>query len=239
MFTILDNKFRPWPMAAGAGVSCLILAALILLPTLMPRSLAPKPTAIPLVIQYVYKQDRKAMRATASKRDAAVRNGALESKPKFGAVTARPGTPAWQAHVAHGRTLALDIYAERSLPVLQAFGITLALDVRRPRGTTNLYDLATRTYARGPVSEGVVVRELENMPPLPGFDEARRIAERELGCETRVFALYPSELYLALRSLTEEALREAKVPLEAVRMAHVQLQSIGGKNFTVTLIDHS
>jgi hypothetical protein len=147
-----------------------------------------------------------------------------------------PGTLKWRQHVARGHGVAFEIVAEQSLPVLRAYGVPLAMDDRRPRGNTLLYNLQNGSLSHGVVSEDVVVREVEGLPAE--FDGPLREAERELGARPRVWALYSNDLYSALRSLTQDVLLQQRVPIDSVKTARVRLALRGGQEFIVKLVTH-
>ena len=86
------------------------------------------------------------------------------------------------------------------------------------------------------IPHNVVVREIRGgVSGIPALDAARRLAEAELGAPPRLFSLWPADLYAALKSSTEAALRQASIAPETVRAAHVQLQMAGNRSFTLRL----
>ena len=140
----------------------------------------------------------------------------------------------WAREVAQGRSVNYAVTALDSLPVLRSFGVVLAFDTRVPRGTTYLLDLATGACRVGPVPNNRLVRELEGVT-APDIEGARRRVEMELGQPVRVFALYPTDLYLALRGYADEALRRAGIRPASVQAVTVRLRLIRPREFTVAL----
>jgi hypothetical protein len=241
MFKTLNNAFCLWPMMLGLSVAGPVLALTVGLQIVWPQVLdlrMPVPN-VPAPRLTVLVKPRKLIEP-GTLGPKSISNANRQNVADHRATPmafATPGTPQWQAHVVRGRGLDFDIYAEHSLPVLEAYGITLALDTLRPHGDTLLYDLRTRSLRNGPVPSSAIVRALEGMPAE--FEAVRRNAERQLGAPARFWALYDPDLYDALRSLTEEALRQQAVPLDAVRTARVRLSLVGGRTFVVELVDHS
>jgi hypothetical protein len=231
MFETTNNTRRVWPFAAGIGVAAAILLTWIIGGILLGNGLElrPKLNAIPI--------DQGPLKSW-KRRTSEPRRQAVQSRHSTPSASAKPGTRQWQEHIVRGHDLSFDIYAEQSLPVLQAYGITLAIDLVRPRCDTYLYDLRSRKLRRGCVPDGAIVRELDDMPPSPEFAVAREAAERELGHKARIFALYSSDLYSALKSLTADALRQEAIPAASVGRANVRLLLTGGSNFEVRLVDH-
>jgi hypothetical protein len=140
----------------------------------------------------------------------------------------------WRHAVANGHDVDYAVTALDSLPVLQSFGVILAFDTNVPRGTTYLLDLATGSCWVGPVPNDRVVRELEGFTTAE-IETARRRVEMELGQPVRVFALYPPELYLALRGYADQAVRRTGMNPASVRAVTVRLRLIRPREFTVAL----
>jgi len=145
------------------------------------------------------------------------------------------GTPSWGVHVGHGQRLDLEIFATNSLLVLRANGVKLALDNHYPRGETHIFDLDTNICVKSSVPKGIVIRQLDEMPALPGLAEAIQAREREVGTGVTIYALYPENLYAVLKSLTYQAIKNTGISPEAVRRADVELRAAGGTSFIVEL----
>lgn len=233
--SLVNNRHRP--LAVGLAMHVLMLLPLGLRPAPMDRGREARPqqvTAVRLAMPTLV----QARRPSATKHvESAGR--AVESTRVSAALAANPAEPSWQDHVKNGATLFFEVHAEDSLPVLRAHGVILAVDIRRPRGETYQLDLESGTVRRARLPHNVVVRELTDLPQSPDIEAACRRVERELQDKARVFALYTPELYGALKSFTQEVLRQAAVPLESVSVANVKLRLVHHKAFVVTLIGHS
>jgi hypothetical protein len=238
MFDTINDHQRPLPSMAVFATVVGLLEALSLWSVAVssPRKILSPPSSA--VVKLIKPWKASKVRRMVPKQKPVGVHGRY-SVAGAPAVIARPGTPAWSAHVQNGRVTAFQVWALDSLAVLRAHGVTLALDTVRPRGVTYLYDLGTKAYGRGPLPDNIVLRELSDLPPSRDIEEARQRTERELGERVRVFALYPVDLYYALRSYTEDALRQAGVPPESVVIARVRLHLVAERDFAVTLIDHS
>jgi hypothetical protein len=140
----------------------------------------------------------------------------------------------WTRQVERGRTVAYSVVALDSLPVLRSFAVTLAFDTHFPRGTTYLLDLVTGVFSSGLVPANRIVRELEGLS-TPDIQNAKRRAEAELGQPVRVFALYPPDLYLALRGYADAALRNSGGTSTSVAAVTVRLRLTGPRQFSVAL----
>jgi hypothetical protein len=240
MFTTISKPFDPWPTVWGlivvSGALGLVFFFQVFWPQMLKfQTLVPNITTFHM-IRLTKPRSVVAAVSRGRKEKLAVATEASQKNAHSPTASIIPGTPQWRQHVDRGHSLDFEIVAEESLPVLRANGVSLAMDVHRPRGNTLLYDLRNRTLTRGVVADDVVVREVEGLPAE--FDEPLREAERELGARPRVWALYSNDLFSALRSLTHDVLQQEAVPMDSVKTARVRLSLVGGRAFAVTLLSH-
>jgi hypothetical protein len=238
MLTILNNNRRPWPLIASTVFNFVLLLTIcsptLMLPVPVIKVRAPKVKDLHLI------QLKSPILAELEPRGnprAPKKSRAAESIRSADSALATPGTQRWGALVARGRNLTIEIDALESLPVLRAYGTTLAFDARRPRGESYLFSLRDKTLHRGTVPDGAVVRELDGMPTA--FDEVRNRVERELGRPIRTYALYDASLYAALRALTYEALQKQGVPADSVLRVTVRLRLVGPQSFEVSIVEEA
>lgn len=232
--TTINSSISHWPKAAGLGVVAAFCAGAVVAP-LFYHALLDFKVFTPPVTVISLKEPKKAPRPKPVRRYAKRREGGVVSGTPEPIVIARADSDEWRAQVERGRTLDFEIEAFDSLPVLTAHGVKLAFDYRRPRGKAYVFDLGTASASTQTVASGMVIRELREMPPDVKIEAAKRKAEHELGQAVRIFALYPPELYDALRGYTETALLRAGIQVESVRLAHVVLQLSSGRDFRVRL----
>ena len=240
MFDTINEPRPPRLLCRGLAVQIPLTALIMATCFYWPRLLAltPRPDAVFVVCRLVkpLKPVRAASQGPRGGARGDERDEAAAKPPATAAPSATVGTAQWRAHAAHGDGLGFDVVAEHSLPILEAYGSLLAIDVQRPCGDTILYDLRKHSLRHGRVPAGAIPRELDLMPAE--FDSVRREAERELGGSARFWALYSPDLYNALRSLTEEALRRQAIPISDVRVARVHLALAGASTFAVSLVSH-
>jgi hypothetical protein len=254
MFSTEFNSSRPGaaPLLAGFAITTTAVLLLGLLPpflleeieagvkmTMLPLAVLPKARPLhpsPSLRPPVMRSTPNATGVAGAEQPYRPTQSQPVASLVVGAITVYPGSAAWVAHVDHGREVSFDIYAVDSVPVLSALGVTLAFDISRPRGEVNMYDLSKNKAFRGFVGPNVIVREiLGGITGIPALDEVRRQAEIELGAPPRLFSLWPPDVYHALKSTTEAALRQAFIAPDSVRTAHVHLQPAGEKGFTLRL----
>jgi hypothetical protein len=240
MFTTINNPHRPWPTLCGLTLVTCAVALVVGFQVFLPQVLELQRPLPPTATFHLVRLAKTPKVIVAAARDRKEQPAAAAKVPaqyvQRWMASALPGTAQWRRHAERGRSLDFGIVAEQSLPVLRAYGVPLAMDVRRPRGKTWLYNLRDGSLSLGVVAEDAVPREVEGLPIE--FDEPLREAERELGARPRVWALYGAELYNVLRSLTEDALQRKAVPMDVVRTARVRLSLAGGGAFAVELINH-
>ena len=240
MFATISKSYNPWPTIWGLLIVSSALGLMFFLQVFWPQVLEIKVPGLDVtrfqVIQLTKPAKLVAAAARGRKQRPATPAEAVKKNAHNPTASVIPGTAQWRQHVERGHGLAFEIVAEQSLPVLRANGVPLAMDVRRPRGNTLLYNLQNGRLSHGVVPEDAVVREVEGLPPE--FDEPLHEAERELGARPRVWALYSNDLFSALRSLTQDALQEEAVPTDAVKTARVRLSLIGPRAFAIRLIAH-
>jgi hypothetical protein len=242
MFQTINEGRKVWPIGSGFGIVALVILIAIIAQMLVVSEMyvrVPAASAVTLILPPKPAKSRMVTKKATQENHATIPGTEADAGAKARTAIARPGTREWQAQTARGRELHFDVIAEGSLPVLRANGTLLAIDVVRPLRGTYLFDLHDQSLHRGAIPAGAIVRELTNMPPFPGFDEARRTVAHELGGPPQTFALYASDLYYALRGLTEEILRKESVPVSSVVMVRVQLRLFEGKTFSVTLLSYS
>jgi hypothetical protein len=240
MFTTITKPYRPWSALWGLGIVAGALLLVFVIQVYWPQFMELQPPILdvaalqmtrlvspPNVIPARSPSQKKAKEAAAED---------TENTTQSTKVSVVPGTPQWRQHVERGRGLGLDIVAEQSLAVLRAYGVLIALDIRRPRGNVLLYNLQNHSLGRGVVAPDAVCRELEGLPAE--FEAPLREAERELGGRPSAWALYSPDLFAALRSMTEDALEREAVPIESVKTARVRLSVVGGGAFAVKLVSH-
>lgn len=245
-----SNSPRLLPFIFGFLLTASLPATLLVLPLLMHLVLVLQPitpgppVTIVRLIPYVVKPPKQATAKgaqTATKAPEHKSAGAPATAPAPGQndVLAIPGSAEWAKQVHRGRRSALVIVVERSLPVLIAYGVPIAVDARLPRGTSNVFSLVDGRAGSPEVPDNAVIRVLKDMPKVKGFDAYRNKIEYELGGEMTIYAIYPEELYSALCGLAEESLKSAKVPVERIHTVHLELHLVGGRNFNVRLLDFS
>jgi hypothetical protein len=239
MFATISKPYNPLPTILGLLIVGSALGLMFFFQVLWPQVLKINTPVLDVTAFQVIRlmkppglvaavaRSRKQMPASAAEAD---------KKNVHSSASVIPGTLQWRKHVERGHSLDFEIVAERSLPVLRANGVSLAMDVRRPRGNTLLYNLQNGRLSHGVVPEDAVVREVEGLSAE--FDEPLHEAERELGARPRVWALYSNDLFSALRSLTQDALKEEAVPVDSVNTARVRLSLVGPQAFAIKLIAH-
>ena len=238
MFTTPSNPMRAWPLIASLLFNGLAFLVLTRAPEhrfpALRAQIAPVDLSKYLVTQVEPAKPTEAASPRKQLKETPVPESRLAKSRPSASASARPGTSRWRALAAQGQDSDLDIYAYGSLPVLQSYGVELAFDLRRPRGTSYLYDLATHTLAEGAVPADVVIRELEL--GQTEFEVPRHQVEQYLGAKPRVFALYPRQLFAVLKGLTREALRQSGARVDKVTTVRVRLQVIQGRDFLVTIV---
>lgn len=247
---LVNNRPDPASMLAGFALPAAAVLVLLLLPFFLLEKLIPhlRVTAITLAqppkiepLRPAHVSPRPAHTNTAqpsTPQDSAPKPAPepVSSSTVAGSITLQPDSPAWSAHVQHGQHVTFDIFAVDSFPVLRSLNVILVLDTSYPRGEALLFDLARNAAFHARIPHNVVVREIRGgVSGIPALDAARRLAEAELGAPPRLFSLWPADLYAALKSSTEAALRQASIAPETVRAAHVQLQMAGNRSFTLRL----
>ena len=241
MFATVIKPYRPWAALWGLGVLAGMLLFVFAIQVCWPQFLKIEvrvPDITDLQLTRLVKPPKAVPSAARSRKETSPVHAEddPEKITQSSTASAVPGTPRWEQHVERGRGLSLDIVAEESLGVLRAYGVPIAMDIGRPRGNVLLYDLQNHTVSHGVVAPDAVCREMEGLPAE--FDAPLRAAERELGGRPHVWALYPADLFAALRSLTEDALRREVVQVESVKAARVRLSISGGRAFSVKLVSH-
>jgi hypothetical protein len=230
MFDPLYNPSSLRPFLKGLTVmTAVVLGAITVasfLVSVSTTALKPLPKSLSITLRFRPAIRRRSINAAAPAR----RASAVPNSP----VTASVRSSDWARRVERGRSVDYSVVALDSLPVLRSFGVVLAFDTRFPRGTTYLMDLATGVFWTGAVPAHRIVRELEGVTAAD-IESAKRQAEAELGNTVRVFALYPADLYLALRGYADEALRNSGVAPASVEAVKVRLRLTGPRQFTVAL----
>jgi hypothetical protein len=248
VFHQLPDKPRPWLLLLGSGVIAFLSSVgLVVLPLTHISDFKTEPDASAVTIVYTPKVLRAhpPSKATADSVEGKLEgHGSLppataSSKRQIGAISLHPGSAIWRALVRRGKEVQFEVWAEKSLPVLAAYDITLAIDVRRPRGTTTLFNVNTKLKRVETPPPGAIIRELTEMPFVRELEEARRDVERELGVPAKIFACYTPELYSVLRGVAAQVLSERGIAPAAVGVVRVGLRWLGGRNFEATLVSYS
>jgi hypothetical protein len=230
---------RIWPLIASLLLNGLAFLILTRAPEhrfpALGAQIAPVDLSKYLVTQVELAKPTEAASPRKQLKEAPVRESRITNKSRpLVSASARPGTSRWRALAAQGKDSDLEIFAYGTIPVLEANGVKLAFDLRRPRGITYLFDLRTHRLAVGAVPADAVIRELELGPS--DFVSDRRQVERCLQAPPRAFALYPPELYAVMKGLAYEALKRSGARLDEVKVVKVRLQIIHGTDFMVTLL---